>query len=203
MARALLFLAMQRNGTPSPPLGNGREETLSEEELAEASRADAPESQGAFASDAFGAIAQGAYGDESFDSSYQRDSTVESVLDPDAALAIVDRPDAEREGPGRGLQGGEWAPQEPLEPPDELARKVLEEESMERRRDDDAIRDDVLDVLSEALPDLRTVDVSVERGEVTLSGTVADRAERLAVYRLAARVPGVVDVSDRLEIAAR
>jgi len=61
----------------------------------------------------------------------------------------------------------------------------------------------LLDVLSETLPDLRTVEVSVERGEITLAGTVADRAQRLAVYRLAARVPGVVNLSDRLEIAAR
>jgi hypothetical protein len=184
-----------------PPLGNGRERTLSDRDVADRAREEAPESQGAFADEAFGAAEQGAYGDEDYDPSYQRAGDVVAALDPDAALPIVHRATVEREGPGRGLRGGEWAPQEPVEPPDELARKVLDEDSEERRRDSEAIRDDVVDVLLDALPHLRDLTVTVEGGDVLLEGTVRSREERLRAARLAGRVPGVDGVTERLRQA--
>lgn len=189
-----------RNTAPrhgSPPLGNGREDSLSDEDLGRLSRTDGPESQGAWAAEDFGLVEQGAYGDEDFDPSYQRDGEAVSV-DPDAAVAT---PDGEREGPGRGLRGGEWVSEEPREPPDELTRKVLHEEREEKRRDDIAIEDDVIDVLTEVLPGIRELRVTVERGEVTLDGVVEDRATEADAYRLAARIPGVVDVTGRLRVA--
>jgi hypothetical protein len=190
--------ARRRDG--SPPLGNGREDSLSDEDLGMLSRNDGPESQGAYAGEDFGAVEQGAYGDEDFDASYQRDAEMGSV-DPDGVVSTRRGLDGEREGPGRGVRGGEWVREEPLEPPDELARKVLEEESQERRRDDDAIEDDVIDVLAAALPDIRDLRVHVSRGEVTVEGIADDRATQLEAYRLVARVPGVTDVTGRLRVA--
>jgi hypothetical protein len=187
-----------RRGTP--PLGNGREDELSEEDLGTLGREDGPESQGGFANEDYGAVQQGAYGDEDFDASYQRDAEPVQV-DPDAAVSPRRPATSEHEGPGRGLRGGEWASEEPLETPDELTRKVLAEESEERRRDDLAIGDDVVDVVTAAIPDIRELRVAVERGEVTLEGVVADRAAAVEAARLAARIPGVVDVIPRLRVA--
>lgn len=190
--------ATRRRG--APPLGNGREDTLSEEDIGGLGRADAPESQGAFADGDYGAVEQGAYGDEDFDPSYQRDGLPVSV-DPDAAVSTGDGLRGEREGPGRGVRGGEWVREDPLEPPDEFTRKVVEEEYEERRRDDDAIADDVVDVLTEALPAIRELRVTATRGEVTLEGVVDDRTTLDQAYRLAARVPGVEEVVGRLRLA--
>jgi hypothetical protein len=190
--------ARRRRG--SPPLGNGREDSLSDEDLGMLSRSDGPESQGAYAAEDFGAVEQGAYGDEDFDASYQRDAETGSV-DPDGAVSMRRGSDGEHEGPGRGLRGGEWVRDAPLEPPDELARKMLEEESQERRRDDDAIEDDVVDVLAAALPAIRDLRVHVSRGEVTVEGIAEDRATEVEAYRLVARIPGVTDVTGRLRIA--
>lgn len=184
----------------SPPLGNGREDSLSEEDLGALSRIDGPESQGAYAAADYGAVEQGAYGDEDFDASYQRDGETMSI-DPDTAVSTRQPPGGDREGPGRGVRGGEWVREEPLEPPDELMRKVIEEESEERRRDDDAVEDDVVDVLTLTLPSIRELRVGVTRGEVTLEGVVGDRATEVDAYRLAARVPGVVEVVGRFRVA--
>ena len=145
-----------------PPLGNGREDSLSDEDLAALGRDFGPESQGAYAREDYGAVAQGAYGDEDFDPSYQRDGQTTSI---------------------------------------EPTRTALEEMSDERRRDDDAVQDDVVDVLTAALPGIRELHVSVERGEVALDGVVEDRATELEAYRLAARIPGVVDLAGRLRVA--
>ena len=183
-----------------PPLGNGREDDLSEEDIGALGGEDGPESQGGFADEDYGAVLQGAYGDEDYDASYQRDAEPNSV-DPDAAVSPRRAAAVGHEGPGRGVRGGEWASEDPLEPPDELTRKVLAEESEERRRDDLAIGDDVIDVLTAAIPDIRELRVAVERGEVTLDGIVEERAAAVAAIRLAARIPGVVDVIPRLRVA--
>jgi len=186
----------RRREPQPPPLGNGREDDLSEEGLARRVREDAPESQGAFADEDYGIVEQGAYGDEDFDPSYQRDAAP-TAIDPDDTLPS----DGEHEGPGRGARGGDWVREDPLEPPDELTRKAVEEDAEERRRDDDAIADDVVDVLTEALPGIRELRVTSEHGEVTLDGVVADRATEVEAARLAARIPGVVDVIPRLRVA--
>ena len=179
-----------------PPLGNGREDDLSEEELARRSHENAPESQGAFADEDYGIGEQGAYGDEDFDPSYSRD-TDPTAVDPDEALPG----DGEHEGPGRGADGGDWVREGTIEPPDELARKAVAEEAEERRRDDLAIADDVVDILTDALPGIRDLRVISERGEITIEGVVPDRAAEVDATRLAARVPGVVDIVPRLRVA--
>jgi hypothetical protein len=184
----------------SPPLGNGREDSLSDEELGKLSRGNGPESQGAYAEEDYGAVEQGAYGDEDFDASYQRDGAVAASVDPDVAVSAEDEPSDEHAGPGRGLRGGEWVRPEPSEPPDELARKVLEEERDERRRDDLAVWDDVVDVLATALPAIRDLRVEVVRGRVALDGVVPERSVLSAAEDLASQVPGVVDVVSRLRV---
>jgi hypothetical protein len=186
----------RRREPEPPPLGNGREDELSDEKLARSAHEGAPESQGAFADEDYGVGEQGAYGDEDFDPSYSRD-TDPTAVDPDDALPG----DGEHEGPGRGVRGGDWVREDPLEPPDELARKAVAEEAEERRRDDLAVADDVVDVLTDALPGIRELHVTSERGEITLEGVVPDRATEVAAIRLAARIPGVVDVVPRLRVA--
>lgn len=184
-----------RHAEPAP-LGNGREDDLSEEALARRTHENAPESQGAFADEDYGIGEQGAYGDEDFDPSYSRDSDPTAV-DPDEALPA----DGEHEGPGRGAEGGDWVREDSLEPPDELARKAVAEEAEERRRDDLAIADDVVDILTDAFPGIRDLRVISERGEITLEGVAPNRAAEVEATRLAARVPGVVDVVPRLRVA--
>ena len=201
------ILVMATKGDPgiggrrrgSPPLGNGREDSLSDEALGRVSRAEGPESQGAFAGDEYGAVEQGAYGDENFDASYQRDGEIGAAVDPDVAVSAEREPGDERAGPGRGLRGGEWVRPEPREPPDELARKVLEKAQDERLRDDWAVRDDVIDLLTAALP-IRDLRVEVVRGRVTLDGVVPDRSLPSIAEDLTSRVPGVVEVVPRLSV---
>jgi len=206
MASAFSAMARKtdrRAATPrrgSPPLGNGREDSLSDEALAKLSRGNGPESQGAYAEEDYGAVEQGAYGDEDFDASYQRDGEVAAAVDPDVAVSAEKEPWDEHAGPGRGLRGGEWVRPEPREPPDELARKVLDDERDERRRDDLAVGDDVVDVLTTALPAIRDLRVEVVRGRVTLDGLVPERSVLSAAEELASHVPGVVEVTSRLSV---
>ncbi len=69
------------------------------------------------------------------------------------------------------------------------------------QRGDEPIRDEVLDALSEiaAVGD-GNVDVEVDEGEVTLSGTVPDRRAQLAAEEAARGVSGVIDVESTIEI---
>lgn len=69
------------------------------------------------------------------------------------------------------------------------------------RRSDERIREDVSDLLmADPYLDASDIEVRVENAEVTLSGTVASRAEkRLAEYE-AEQVAGVVDVHNLLRI---
>ncbi len=69
------------------------------------------------------------------------------------------------------------------------------------QRGDEPIRDEVIDALSEiaAVGD-GDVEVEVEEGEVTLSGTVPDRKAQLAAEDAARGVSGVTDVESTLEI---
>ena len=142
----------------SPPLGNGLEDSLSDETLGKLSRGNGPESQGA-------------YGDEDFDSSHRREGEVAASARP-----------------------------EPREPPDELARRLLDEERDERMRDDLAVHDDIVDVLTAALPPIRDLRVEVAYGRVTLDGVVADRSMLGVAEEVASRVPGVVEVVPRLRV---
>jgi hypothetical protein len=68
-------------------------------------------------------------------------------------------------------------------------------------REDEAVLDDVLEVLA-ADPSLRTafIDVTVDRGEVWLHGHVTRRAYKRLAEDLSYRVDGVLDVHNRLRV---
>jgi osmotically-inducible protein OsmY len=70
------------------------------------------------------------------------------------------------------------------------------------RRSDSTIYEDICESLK-ASPDLDAgdIEVSVEGGEVTLSGTVDDRDARWLAEDLAESVPGVRAVHNRLRVA--
>jgi osmotically-inducible protein OsmY len=66
---------------------------------------------------------------------------------------------------------------------------------------DEAIRDAVIRELREdAMTHAQEIEVSVEHGRVRLRGRVADLDDAEAAEEVAARVPGVVDVREDLEL---
>ena len=72
------------------------------------------------------------------------------------------------------------------------------------RRTDERVRDDVCQWMSDdARLDARQIDVSVRDGDVTLEGCVDDRAARRLAEDIAAAVPGVRDVFNRLTTSER
>ncbi|MDB5213630.1 MAG: hypothetical protein JWO86_1557 [Myxococcaceae bacterium] len=69
------------------------------------------------------------------------------------------------------------------------------------QRRDDRIHDDVCTRLTDdGYVDASDVEVIVHQGEVTLSGGVADRAQRERAIRIAESVRGVIDVLSRLRV---
>jgi osmotically-inducible protein OsmY len=69
------------------------------------------------------------------------------------------------------------------------------------RRSDERIRDDVNDRLTDdAWLDASHVEVAVENGDVTLSGTVADRPAKRRAELLAEAVSGVGNVQNNLRV---
>ena len=72
------------------------------------------------------------------------------------------------------------------------------------RRTDERVRDDVCQWMSDdARLDAREIDVRVRDGDVTLEGLMEDRAARRLAEDIAAAVPGVRDVFNRLQTRAR
>lgn len=70
------------------------------------------------------------------------------------------------------------------------------------QRRDDRIHDDVCAHLTEdSHVDASDIEVIVHQGEVTLSGTTADREQRARAVHIADSVRGVVDVIARVRIA--
>jgi osmotically-inducible protein OsmY len=70
------------------------------------------------------------------------------------------------------------------------------------RRSDARIREDVCDLLSDnPKVDATDIEVSVENGEVTLSGTVRSRDDKRRAEYVADAISGVRDVHNRLRIA--
>ena len=68
-------------------------------------------------------------------------------------------------------------------------------------RSDEAIHEDVCEELTRAgHVDATDIEVHVQRGEVTLAGSVADREQKRLAEDHADLVPGVVDVHNRLLI---
>ena len=72
------------------------------------------------------------------------------------------------------------------------------------RRTDERIRDDICQwMCDDPRLDARGIDVRVQDGDVTLEGRVEDRRARRLAEDIAAAVPGVRDVFNRLSAAAR
>ena len=67
-------------------------------------------------------------------------------------------------------------------------------------RSDERVREEVCDALAQSGHDWSDVDVTVSNGEVTLTGTVADRSEKLQAEHFADRVRGVNEVTNQLKI---
>lgn len=69
------------------------------------------------------------------------------------------------------------------------------------RRSDERIREDVNDSLTEdSSIDASNIEVKVENGEITLSGTVSDRRSRRAAEDLAEAISGVSHVQNNLRV---
>jgi osmotically-inducible protein OsmY len=67
---------------------------------------------------------------------------------------------------------------------------------------DEAIARDIVSALDRNIStDVDDIDVEVHNGTVTLSGTVPNRAARLAAYRAALYAAGVTDIADHLLVA--
>lgn len=68
-------------------------------------------------------------------------------------------------------------------------------------RSDERIKEDICDRLSLLFDvDASDVEVGVEGGEVTLTGTVPDRAMKVRIEFIADQIPGVKDVANQLKI---
>jgi hypothetical protein len=69
------------------------------------------------------------------------------------------------------------------------------------RRPDERIREDACDALTEdARVDASDMEVSVDQGEITLSGSVDSRATKCLAERVVEGVRGVFDVHNRLRV---
>lgn len=71
------------------------------------------------------------------------------------------------------------------------------------RRPDDRIRDDVCERIARSGIDAREVEVAVEAGEVTLTGTVESRDDKRTLEDVTDDVFGVEDVHNRLRLQRR
>ncbi|MBN8610562.1 MAG: BON domain-containing protein [Deltaproteobacteria bacterium] len=67
-------------------------------------------------------------------------------------------------------------------------------------RSDERLREEVCDALANSGHDWSDVEVTVSNGEVTLTGTVSDRSEKLQAEHMADRVRGVNEVTNQLKI---
>lgn len=69
-------------------------------------------------------------------------------------------------------------------------------------RTDERVKEDVCDRLSASGHDWSEVEVSVSGGEVTLTGTVTDRAHKFEAEHIADGVRGVIEVTNQLRVQA-
>lgn len=188
-------MATKKNLSPEPrvpPLGNGREESLEKkwDEGKGWGGSEGPESQGAFSGQDYGRPHGGDYGDESYDPSYEHEHTPVEAVDPDAGLKVIDDL---IETPPTADDATDPPPTTP-----EAARQAVEEELAEHRRDDDVIQEDIDDLLR-TRTEARAVSARVERGEVTLTGTVTDGDDARELLAVVRTVPGVIGVNDELQ----
>lgn len=69
------------------------------------------------------------------------------------------------------------------------------------QRSDERIREDICDVLlHDHLIDATQIEVEVTRGDVALTGKVADRWEKFRAEDISANIPGVRDVTNQLKV---
>jgi osmotically-inducible protein OsmY len=68
------------------------------------------------------------------------------------------------------------------------------------RRSDDRIREDINDRLSEGYLDASDIEVAVQNGEVTLTGTVNNRSDKRRAEDIAEYVTGVTNVENRIRV---
>ncbi len=71
------------------------------------------------------------------------------------------------------------------------------------QRSDERIKEDLCDRLMHSWIDAEDVDIQVRGGEVTLGGTVEDRASKRAVEDLADNILGVTDVQNHIRVRPR
>jgi hypothetical protein len=69
-------------------------------------------------------------------------------------------------------------------------------------RSDERVREHVCERLSEGYLDASEIEVTVEKGAVSLTGTVADKRAKRVAEDLAEGCPGVVEVDNRLRVRA-
>ncbi len=69
------------------------------------------------------------------------------------------------------------------------------------QRSDDRIREDICERLMRTWMDAEDVDIKVDKGEVTLSGTVRSRDEKRAIEDLCEEVLGVKEVHNEIRVA--
>ncbi len=120
--------------------------------------------------------------------------------------------DSDRDEYGRGEERGWWD-----RASDAIASWFGDEEAERRRRmdemrphrgkgpksyrrSDERIQEDVNDRLSEGYLDATEINVSVQNGEVTLSGTVNSRYDKRRAEDIAEYVSGVSNVENRLRV---
>jgi BON domain-containing protein len=101
-------------------------------------------------------------------------------------------------GAGRGGMQGMYPY---YEQSPELPRRQQGRGPRNYQRSDDRIREDICEQLMRAWMDADDVDVRVEKGEVTLTGTVKSRDEKRAIEDLAEDILGVKDVHNELRVA--
>lgn len=70
-------------------------------------------------------------------------------------------------------------------------------------RSDERIKEDLCDRLMHSWIDAEDVDVQVRSGEVTLAGTVEDRASKRAIEDFADEILGVKDVHNQIRVRPR
>jgi hypothetical protein len=68
------------------------------------------------------------------------------------------------------------------------------------RRSDERIKEDINDRLSEGYLDASDVEVAVQNGEVTLTGTVNNRSDKRRAEDIAEYVTGVTNVENRIRV---
>jgi hypothetical protein len=113
-------------------------------------------------------------------------------------------PDTHRADPTQTKGMLEWEDRGPLE---WLGDKLRGRKHEERRgpkgftRSDERITEDVCERLARSGVDARDVEVKVEKGEVTLTGTVGSRVEKWTLEEAADDAYGVVEVHNHLRIS--